>query len=129
MRFVPVNLISERLEDRLLVTDFRREDSSLFVCEGLFRYLPQACVERLLVSLRMVAGPGSKLLLNTRENLVWIPWSGRRLFLSLVGEPVHSTFAIGETTSLLNHAGWKITREVRRGTNRTERILISAEPA
>ena len=128
VRFVPINLISEQLEDVLSKTDHRREDASLFLCEGLIRYLPKACVERLFASLRTLAAPGSKLILNSREYLVPIRLSIRRLFLSFLGEPIRSTFAIGETNRLLYRAGWKITREVRRAADKTERILVAAEP-
>jgi hypothetical protein len=83
-------------------------------------------VERLLISLRSLASSGSKLILNNREYLVPVVRSRRRLFLSLLGEPILSTFAIGETTRLLNSAGWQITREVRRTAAQTERILIAA---
>lgn len=126
VRFVPVNLISETLEAVLSKTDYCREDASLFLCEGLIRYLPKDCVEQLLTSLRSLASPGSKLILNNREYPVPVVRSRRRLFLSLLGEPILSTFAIGETTRLLNGAGWQITREVRRTEGQTERILIEA---
>jgi methyltransferase (TIGR00027 family) len=128
VRFVPINLISERLEDVLSKTDFRREDASLFLCEGLVRYLPKPCVRHLFSDLRALAAPGSKLVLNNREYLAPIGLSRRRIFLSLLREPICSTFTIGETARLLNSAGWQITREVRRAVVKSERILVAAEP-
>ena len=128
VRFVPVNLISEQLEQVLSKTDHNREEASLFICEGLVRYLPKACVERLFASLRSLAASGSKLVLNNREYLTPVVRSRRRLFLSLLGEPILSTFAIAETTRFLNGAGWQISREVRRTAAQTELILIAARP-
>jgi len=129
VRFVPINLISERLKDVLSQTDYRREDASIFLCEGLVRYLPKTCVRRLFSDLRAMAAPGSKLILNNREYLAPIGLSRRWIFLSLLGEPICSTFTIGETTRLLNSAGWQIIREVRRASAKSERILIAAEPS
>jgi len=127
VRFVPTNLISEELKDVLSKTDYCPENASLFLCEGLVRYLPKACVERLLANLRTLAAPGSKLILNNREYRVTVGLSTRRIFLSLLGEPVRSTFVVGETTRLLAGAGWQIIREVRRKAAKTERILIVAK--
>lgn len=128
IRFVPINLLSEQLEDALVSTDYSRENASLFLCEGLIRYLPKACVDRLLASLHTLAAPGSKLILNNREHVAPIRLSRRRFFLSLIGEPIQSVFAIGETSRLLTATGWKISREARRAASRTERVLIAAVP-
>jgi hypothetical protein len=54
--------------------------------------------------------------------------SVRRWLLSLLGEPIRSTFAIGEMAHLLGAAGRKVVREVRRPSKKTERILVAAEP-
>ena len=129
VRFVPFNLLSEGLQEALSKTDYNRENATLFLCEGLIRYLPKECVQRLFASLRALAASGSKLTLNGREYFAPVRLSMRRFFLSLIGEPIRSVFAIGETNRMLNATGWRIAREVRRAASRTERVLVSAELA
>lgn len=128
VQFVPINLVNERLEDVLSKTDHRREEPSLLICEGLVRYLPKDCVRQLFASMRPLAAPGSKLVLNSREYRAPVHRSVWRWLFSLLGEPIRSTFAIGEMAHLLGEAGWKVVREVRRPSDKTERILIAAEP-
>jgi methyltransferase (TIGR00027 family) len=131
VQFVPIDLMTERIELVLPAAGHHRDQASLFLCEGLLLYLSMAAVEALLAGLRMLAAPGSRLLLTGREGAptakARLLAGMRRPLLAVIGEPRLSAFEPGETASLLDTAGWTIVREERRSTKSgNARLLIAA---
>lgn len=129
--FVAVDLMTERIEHALPSAGYRRSEASLFLCEGLLLYLSKPAVQSLLVGLRSLAAPGSRLVLTNREGAAkaaWVPISARQLLLAAIGEPRRSTFELGETANLLHRAGLTVAREARQSRkDKTERLLIRSE--
>jgi methyltransferase (TIGR00027 family) len=133
LTFVPVDLMSERIEGALSSAGHRREQATLFLCEGLLLYLSKSIVESLLAGLRVLAAPGSRLVLTCQETAragsARLRRLAGRLFLAAIGEPRRSVFELGEMACLLDRSGWAIAREVRRSARGVDRLLIAADPA
>jgi methyltransferase (TIGR00027 family) len=133
IQFVPIDLMTDRIEHVLPPAGHRRSEASLFLCEGLLLYLSKPAVESLLAGLRSLAAPDSRLVLTSREGIstvaTWFLTSARQLLYAAIGEPRRSAFRPGETASLLNRAGWTIAREQHRWTRAgNDRLLIAADP-
>jgi methyltransferase (TIGR00027 family) len=134
VRFVPIDLMTERVEHVLPAAGYRPAEASLFLCEGLLLYLSMAAVSALLAGLRLLAAQGSRLLLTGREGApttkARLLAGMRRPLLAVIGEPRLSAFEPGETARLLDHAGWTVVREERRSTKSgNARLLIAADAA
>lgn len=133
VRFVPVDLMTERIEDLLPPAGHQCSEASLFLCEGLLLYLSKPAVERLLVGLRSLAAPRSRLVLTNREGApagaMRLRVAAARLLFAAIGEPRRSAFEPGETAGLLDRAGWTVAREQRRSRKAgIERLLVAADP-
>jgi methyltransferase (TIGR00027 family) len=94
---VEIDFLTERVEDRLGATGFKKGARTFFVWEGVSMYLTRKAVQGTLATLRGISGAGSQLvmdcwyLLDTPD----VVSTAHRLsanFLHLVGEPV--TFGI-----------------------------------
>lgn len=124
----PVDLMREQVDSALAGAGHRDDVASLFICEGLIRYISRGAVDRMLEGLRRRAAPGSRLLLTASESAAPMGHSARRWYLSVIGEPVRNRFDVGEIAQVLERAGWKVVREVRRARDdRGARLLIAAE--
>jgi methyltransferase (TIGR00027 family) len=125
----PVDLMADRVDAVLAAADQRDDEPSLFICEGLIRYISRGAVDRMLEGLRRRAAPGSRLVLTASESAAPAGRSARRWYLSVIGEPVRNRFDVGEIAEVLEQAGWTVVREVRRSRDdRGVRLLIAAEP-
>jgi len=127
--FVECDLTAERVEAALARAGQRDDRPSLFICEGLVRYLDRVAVNRMLSGLRSRAARGSRLLVTVSETPGGDRRAARRLYLAAIGEPVRSSFAVGEISRVLAGAGWAIDREVRRSEpGGRHRLLVAAIP-
>jgi len=134
--FASIDLMQDRIGEVLAAAGHDPDQRSLFLCEGLLLYLTSPVVESLLRDLRSRSAPGGRLALSTREEtagssrLIAARGSGRRLFLTLIGEPRRSSFGVGEFAQLLERTGWRVVREVTRTgprSDRRRRLLLAAE--
>lgn len=128
--FVEIDLMTDRVDAVLARAGHRDDQPSVFICEGLVRYLSRVVVDRMLSGLRSRAARGSRLLITVAESPGDDRRAGRRLYLAAIGEPTRSTFAPGEVGRVLARAGWAVDREARRTEHDgRERLLIAAVPA
>jgi len=126
----PVDLMRDPVDAVLAGAGHRDDEPSLFICEGLIRYISRGAVDRMLEGLHRRAAPGSRLLLTASESAAPVGRSMRRWYLRVIGEPVRNRFDAGEIAQVLARAGWTVVREVRRARDdRGARLLIAAEPA
>ena len=127
--FVELDLMSDRVDVALARAGHRDDRPSLFVCEGLVRYLSRVAIGRMLAGLRSRAARGSRLLVTAAESAGVDHRLGRRFYLAAIGEPVRSSFTVGEFGRQLARAGWIVEREHRRAERAgRERLLIAAVP-
>jgi len=127
--FVEVDLMSDRVDAALARAGHCGDRPSLFVCEGLVRYLSRVAVDRMLAGLRARAVRGSRLLITVAESAGVDRRLGRRFYLAAIGEPVRSSYALGEFRRRLTRSGWVVEREARRAEHAgRDRLLIAATP-
>ncbi|GLI66322.1 hypothetical protein VaNZ11_010101, partial [Volvox africanus] len=94
---------------------FNPLDKTLFTVEGLIYYLPPLAVARLLVSLRAVASPGSRVAFDFLHQDVfsgrrWEPgYETLRLTVRNKGEPKRSGLNPATLREYLSPMGWRLT--------------------
>lgn len=131
---IPHDLGAGGLCGALAAAGHSAEDPSLFICEGLLRYLERAAIERLLSEARSCAASGSRLALNARELTGQRALTdraravGQRLLLAAIGEPRRSIFKEGELEQLLASTGWQTIRRetVERAPRHSRGLLVLA---
>jgi methyltransferase (TIGR00027 family) len=131
--FVPVDLLRDDVGTALANAGHDASQPSLFICEGLFTYLPNAVVSSLCARLRAVAAPRSVLV----ASVLVVPESGGGIaqrfvnsLLAALGERRLGIFHPGTTESLLQSAGWTVSRRAASADyNASSRrlLLITAE--
>jgi O-methyltransferase involved in polyketide biosynthesis len=126
---VELDLMCDRVDVGLARAGHRDDRPSLFVCEGLIRYLSRVAIDRMLAGLRSRAARGSRLLITAAESAGVDRRLGRRFYLAAIGEPVRSSFTVGEFGRRLGRSGWVVERETRRAEHAgRDRLLIAAIP-
>lgn len=131
--YVPVDLLHDDIGAALRSVDHEARRTSLFICEGLFAYLPNSVVRDLCGRLRGVAAPGSVIVAST----LVVPGSqgGKAQaiadsVLAVLGERRLSNFHPGTVEGMLADAGWTVCRQA---TSRASRVsgsylqLVAAE--
>jgi methyltransferase (TIGR00027 family) len=129
--YLPLDLAHTSLDVGLGRTDHRRQERTLFLCEGILMYLSTPAIRMLLGAISACAAPKSRLVLTARATVSrphgWSLLS--RLALSGVGEPMRSTFDKTDLLNLLGEYDCAPTREAvwpaEGGRRRT--LMISAE--
>lgn len=128
--FVASDLVQDSIEAALATAGHNRQLSSLFICEGLFLYLPAEAVERLLLGPRATAAIGSRLVVTALEldskphARDWV----FRAILTAIDEPSRSRFGPEEINRLLTRSNWKVVREVSQARGSSRRLQVAAEP-
>jgi methyltransferase (TIGR00027 family) len=94
---VEIDFLTERVEDRLAATGFRKGARTFFVWEGVSMYLSRKAVQSTLATLRAISGAGSQLLMDCwylldAPDVVSTAHRMSANLLHLLGEPV--TFGI-----------------------------------
>jgi methyltransferase (TIGR00027 family) len=127
--FAEVDLMTQAVDAVLQGAGHHADQPSLFICEGLVRYLSRTAVNRMLAGLRQRSAVGSRLLLTAAESRGGGGQAARRLYLAAIGEPVRSRFGAGEVARMLGETGWVVDHEIRRPEpGGRERLLVAAIP-
>jgi methyltransferase (TIGR00027 family) len=135
--FVPVDLMTDDLGETLGQAGHDAIAPTLFICEGLFAYLPSHIAQTMCESLRDRAHRDSVLAANFRV-APRTDTTRRSLraavdgVLSVIGERRLNDFGPGDGESLIEKSGWRI---VRRNTSTPSRLdggthllVLAAEP-
>ena len=131
--YVPVDLLHDDIRAGLQSVGHDGRQPSLFICEGLFTYLPNTVVRDLCGRLRDVAAPGSVIAVNTlvvRGSNGGKAQAAADALLALLGERRLGHFHPGTVEAMLNDAGWHVCRQ---STSRVSRVsgsyleLVAAE--
>jgi len=84
LRYVPIDLTQESLEDVLPLSGYRTNAKTLFLWEGVTMYLPKTAVQSTLAFVARHAGPGSSVIFDYQDELtisedyddeVWKSWA------------------------------------------------------
>ena len=134
--FVPVDLVENDLATALAAAGHRGDRASLFICEGLFSYLPLSVGVAVCQALRVRATPDSVLAASFLVSSA--PRAASRAFqravdglLSVIGEVRATNFRSGEPDRLLEQSSWTIRRRTAlpaRGLDAGGPLLVSASP-
>ncbi|HUE60873.1 MAG TPA: SAM-dependent methyltransferase [Acidimicrobiales bacterium] len=135
--FVAIDLLRGDLFSELGNAGHDSADSTMWICEGLFPYLPKPTTGQLCRVLRERSAPGSTLVCNVLVR--GDAWAGGRLVrygvdrvLAAIGEQRLAEFVPGDVQAFLSGSGWSI--DVEDSTSRTRSdstymLAISASPA
>jgi methyltransferase (TIGR00027 family) len=110
--FVAADFTEAGLEPALQAAGHDRSQPSLFVCEGVLRYLPEAWVRALLRTAADVAAPASSLAvsISTRERdatgAAWEAEDDQQRRLAAIGEAVLTVPDRATALQWLRDAGW-----------------------
>jgi methyltransferase (TIGR00027 family) len=129
--FVPVDLLEGSLDAELARAGHDRAQPSLWVCEGLFPYLPRPTITALCGTLRSRSSPGSALVCNVLVNdsprpLTRFVRKAVDGLLAAVGERRLSEFTPGDTDRLLIDTGWEIEARESTSPGRTDGTYLLA---
>jgi methyltransferase (TIGR00027 family) len=102
--FVAADFTQPGLDDRLFAAGYARDTPTLFVCEGVFRYLPEEWFRELLRVTAAIAAPGSVFAatISTREDGV------RDTTLDAIGEAVLTVPPRAVALDWVAEAGWTV---------------------
>jgi len=107
VRFVPADFAPDPVAERLLLAGVRHNSPCLFLLEGVAVYLERPVLEKLLLELNRVAGPGSRLAVSVSTAS---PGPAARLrfeaAVAAMGEPARSSLGLVEAGDLLARTGW-----------------------
>jgi len=134
--FVPVNLLVDDIRAHLDAAGLAVARPSLFICEGLFTYLPNEAVSALCRQLFELSAQRSTLVASIlvvpprRGRLA--PQSAADALLALLGERRLGIFHYGTAEQLLRQAGWGLQRRAATRPARfggSQLAVIAAQPA
>jgi methyltransferase (TIGR00027 family) len=137
LRFAPVDLLVDDLDAALATAGHDVTLPTLFLCEGLFAYLPMDVCRMVCTRLRARAHAGSTL----AANFLIAPSSGSRAHwlrmvtdgvLTLIGEKRRAAFRSGDGEDLFAQAGWRVVRRTAAGRESAKGgylLLLAGEPA
>lgn len=119
--YLPLDLLAGDVADELQRCGHDRHRASLFICEGLFSYLPNAECVNVCERLAIAAGPGSRLaasfLVRQRARTASAQGVVDRL-LRAIGEPRLGHFGPGDPGTLFTSTGWVPSHTARTPTSR-----------
>jgi methyltransferase (TIGR00027 family) len=136
--FVAVDLTANDLDGALQSAGHEADVPTLFICEGLFAYLPIEAAAQVCKTLRRRAHPRSTLAANFRVapptgNLRYSLRAVVDAVLAVIGERRLNDFRPGDAESLIEGAGWRVVKRDASKANRldggTHLLVIAAEPA
>jgi len=113
LKRVPIDFLSERIDERLVSAGFKIGARSLFVWEGVSMYLTRAAVKETLNMLRAVAAPGSELavdfwfLLDSPDVVSTLHRTGPNL-AQWMGEPITLSMHPEDVGSFLEREGFEL---------------------
>jgi methyltransferase (TIGR00027 family) len=134
--FVPVDLLTDDVADALDEAGHDPRRPTLFICEGLFSYLPVSAGASLCAALHARGCPESRLVANFRvADLSRRPGLQRAVdaVLAALGERRQSNYAPGDPEQMLGTAGWATDRRGSTKPNRaagdSHLLLVAAAHA
>jgi methyltransferase (TIGR00027 family) len=129
VRFVPIDFQSETLEDVVARAGHDAGVPTVWIWEGVIRYLTREAIERTLDGVARRSAPGSRLLVThgTRErDHRWL----HKLMLHALGEPIRSRLDGADLAAILARHGFAVLSDEpwgRRGRSPASRHLLVAE--
>lgn len=135
--FVAANLLEDDLGEKLATAGHDPARPSLWICEGLFPYLPSQSITDLCRTLRDRSSPTSALIGNVLVNDAPRPLArfvrrGVEGLLAAIGERRLSEFTPGDIEGLLTASGWHVNVVESTSPGRadgTYLLAIAAAPA
>lgn len=134
--FLAVDLLRDDLSAALDVAGHAADRPTLFICEGLFTYLPNPVGAQLCTTLRARAAAGSGL---TANFLVIARRSHPGMMtvldgvLGRIGEHRQGIYGIDDAQDMLANTGWSPRRQQTSASNplagRSHLLLVAADPA
>jgi methyltransferase (TIGR00027 family) len=135
--YAGVDLMVDNLDHALTAANHNSSEPSLFICEGLFAYLPREVNVSVCRVLRARAAEGSVLTFNvaeraaTQDHALALRGAVDAL-LAAVGERRHTNFGPGDAELLATASGWKVVRKESSAPHRldqgTRLLVLAAEP-
>jgi methyltransferase (TIGR00027 family) len=133
INYAPVDLLNGDVRFALRAVGLDARRPSLFICEGLFTYLPNLAVSALCSRLRDLAAPGSVIVASTL--VVPVARGGKvqsiaDSVLKLLGEARLGIFHPGTVETMLADTGWNVCRQATTRDSRlagSHLLLIAAE--
>lgn len=132
VRFVPVDLMTDDISDALRHAGYDAHRPGLFICEGLFSYLPNSTGRDLCARLATLASNGSVL----AASFLVVPKSGRQPLqaladsvLAAIGERRLGSYPPGVAEDMLTATGWRpnrLHRTDRSKSSGSQLLLIAA---
>ncbi len=117
-RFVPVELQSERLDERLRAAGVSDTAPLLATWLGCTYYLPPPAIQATLAALGRVAAPGSEIALDywlPTERLQWRPRAflqGVQLALASQQDPLLGLMTPDDLARYADEAGWRVAEDM-----------------
>jgi methyltransferase (TIGR00027 family) len=111
VRFVPVDFQRDSLDAELARAGQDASRPTLWLWEGVIRYLSREAIETTLDAIASRSAPGSRLVLNysTRSGAArWLT----NLALSAIGEPIRSSISPAEFAALLAKRGFAVVSDI-----------------
>ncbi len=109
VRFVPVDLQRDRLDDALAAAGHDPARATTWVWEGVVMYLTRAEAEATLATIERRSATGSRLIIAYESPSLLLRLVG--LFVRPLGEPHRSAFEPDDLSRLLARAGFKVNRD------------------
>jgi methyltransferase (TIGR00027 family) len=137
LHFASVDLLDGDLDAALSGAGHETKRPTLFLCEGLFAYLPIDVCRAVCTSLRARAHPDSTLAANfliapsTGSRGHWLRMATDGV-LTLIGERRRTAFHAGDGEELFEQAGWRVVRRATTGAESAKGgylLLLAGEPA
>ena len=107
LRFVPVDFQRDSLEQALERAGHDAAAPTVFIWEGVIRYLSRDAVEATLDAIARRAAPGSRLVANYTIRAGLARWLDN-LVLARLGEPIRSAISPSEFAALLAARGFRV---------------------
>lgn len=132
--FVAVDLLHDDLAAKLDAAGHDPSLSTLWVCEGLFPYLPRSAIDALCRTLAAQSGPGRVLVVNvlvtgTLTNLTRVIRQGVDHLLAALGERRLSEFAPGDVEQFLAETGWQVKAQETAAPGRADGAYLQCVSA
>ena len=113
LKWVPIDFLSERIDERLVSAGFKVGARSFFVWEGVSMYLTRAAVKETLRVVREVAAPGSELAMDfwfllDAPDLVSALHRASPNLLQWLGEPVTLSMHPEDVGGFLAREGFEV---------------------
>ena len=107
VRFVPVDFQRDALGEALARAGHAAGEPTVWIWEGVVRYLSPAAIEATLDAVASRSAPGSRFVANYTAGGSRTRWLSN-LVLRAIGEPIRSALAPGEFAALLARRGFEV---------------------